>query len=105
MPEDPRLRLMRRLVTFLLMVLIAGTLAVVVALLIKLKSTTFEPSMREGAAYGLAPSETLISAEATAERITLLIEDQNDGARRVVILDAADFSIVGAVDPEASPEQ
>lgn len=102
-PEDPRLRMMRRLVTFLLIVLIAGTLTVVIALLLKLKSTDLS-SDDPVAAIGLGPSESLAEASSTADRITLVIENAETGARRVVILDAADYRVVGAVAAEREAE-
>ncbi len=84
----------------LLIVLIAGTLAVVIALLLKLKSISFEPSEAAAADIGLGAGESLVGAEATAERITLLIEDAETGARRIVILDAETYGVVGAVAAE-----
>lgn len=95
---------MRRLVTILLIVLIAGALSVVIALILKLKSTSFASPQITAAELGVGPGERLARADATAERVTLLIEDIETGARRVVVLDATDFSVVGVVATERTEE-
>lgn len=89
-PEDPRFRIMRRLVNALLIVLIAGVLTIVAALVLALKQSASPPPPSTTAIPGLAPSDRLIEAQATESRITLLIEGA-DGQRRVVILDARTF--------------
>ncbi|MCI4663603.1 MAG: DUF6476 family protein [Neomegalonema sp.] len=99
-PEDPRFRVMRRLVTFLLMVLIAGTLTVVIALLLKLKSINFSSANPTATTIGIAADERLVRAEATSERITLLIERKATGAQRIVILDAQTFRVLSAIASE-----
>lgn len=85
-PEDPRFRVMRKLVNILLIVMIAGTLAISIALMLKLKDfrTPIHP---------LGKGETIVSATATADRITLVLSAE-DGSQRVVILDAANFQPV-----------
>ena len=83
--EDPRLRLMRRLVSALLVVMIAGVVTITIALLIKLKRAQMTT------VAGLSATEKLLSAEANAERVTLVVEDSATGARRVIILDGASF--------------
>lgn len=94
---------MRRLVTYLLVVLIAGTLSVVIALLLKLKEVDFDSEPTVGV-VGVGAAERLVGAEATADRITLMIEDAESGARRLVILDATTFEVVGAVAAETTNE-
>lgn len=86
---------MRRLVTYLLVVLIVGVSAVVIALLMKLKEIRFDaPPPAAGAVAqtipGLQPGERLIGAEANPDRITLLLEDVA-GARRAIVLDGRSF--------------
>lgn len=81
--EDPRFRLMRRLVNLLLLVMIAGILAVVVAMMLKLKD--FQPPV-----HPLKDGETIVSATASSDRVTLVLEGE-DGVQRVVILDGANF--------------
>ncbi len=85
-PEDPRFRVMRKLVNILLVVMIAGTLSISIALMIKLKDLRTP-------IHALAEGETIISATATEDRITLVLSGA-DGAQRVVILDAANFQPV-----------
>lgn len=85
-PEDPRFRVMRLLVNALLMVLIAGVLTIVISILLALKRPSAPPPAAD--VPGLADGETLIRAEATESRITLVLEGA-DGGRRVIILDAA----------------
>lgn len=103
--EDPRFRVMRRLVSALLIVLIAGTLAVVIALLLKLRSTSFGGSSTSASVIGVSAEEKLIRADATADRISLIIEHKETGERRIVILDAQDYSVVAAVGTGANANQ
>lgn len=77
---------MRKLVNILLIVMIAGTLSITIALMIKLKDL-------RSPVHPLAPGETIVSATATEDRITLVLS-RPDGAQRVVILDAAKFQPV-----------
>lgn len=93
-PEDPRFRQMRRLVNALLIVMILAVMAITLALVLKLRDL---PSI------GVAPlraGEELISATATADRITLTLRDNADGAGRLVILDARSFKPISVVDLE-----
>ena len=89
--------------------MIAGTLAVVIALLLKLKSTSF--SSDQGAAsigtasIGIGAQERLASAEATPERITLMIEDKTTGAQRLVILDARTYQVISAISAEEAAQE
>ena len=89
--EDPRMRRIRLLVSLLLIVMIAGFLTIVIALLLKLKDL---PSI--GVAP-LAPGETIASATSTADRISLTLINAETGRERVVILDAASFKPIAVV--------
>lgn len=82
---------MRRLVNTLLVVLIIGVVAIVMALVLKLKETPI---------YGFAerkPSERIVEADATADRVTLLLRDAETGAERVIVLDGRTFLPVGEI--------
>lgn len=100
-PEHPRLKAMRRLVTLLLVVLIAGFLSVVIALLLKLKEADFSGKGARPAAQtaipGLRPGERLLEAAAAEGRILLTLE-ADDGSRRVVVLDGRDFRPLQALE-------
>ncbi|MEM9724834.1 MAG: DUF6476 family protein [Pseudomonadota bacterium] len=92
-PEDPRFALMRRLVTYLLVVLIVGVSTIVIALLVKLQELNFAappPRAAQIAMPGLQAGERLLEARATPERITLVLEN-GDGVRRAIILDGRTF--------------
>lgn len=100
---------MRRLVTMLLLVLIAGVLTVVIALLLKLKELDFraegggaQTAPVAGPVPGLRPGERLIAASASADRILLTLESA-DGTRRVVALDGRDFRPLAALDDAGGP--
>lgn len=99
-PEDPRFAQLRRLVSILLVVLIVGISAVVIALLLKLKELSFAPPppavAHEQRIPGLKPGERLISASADVDRITIVLEDAG-GKRRAVVLDGRSFRPLGAV--------
>lgn len=82
--EDPRFRVMRRLVNLLLIVMIAGVLTIVIALLLKLKDASVTT------VAGVAADERIIGAESGDGRVTLIIEGP-DGRQRVVVLDAINF--------------
>lgn len=88
---------MRRLVNALLVVLIAGVLAIVVSVVLALKSHVRRdpPAQAPSAEIGLRPSERLVGAQATETRVSLIIEAA-DGERRVILLDAATLAPVGA---------
>lgn len=90
-PEDPRFATMRRLVNALLLVMIIGVVAVVLSLVSALRGLGDRPVIP-----GLDEGERVVSAEATAERVTLILESA-DGARRIVLLDAASFQPIGVL--------
>lgn len=76
--------MMRRLVVWLLIVMIVGLTSITVALVSRL--------MNPGPVIaGLAPTERIEAAEATPERITLTVVDQESGRQRVVILSGQTF--------------
>ncbi|MCI4660809.1 MAG: DUF6476 family protein [Neomegalonema sp.] len=83
-PEDPRLATMRRLVTGMLWAMIIGITTITLTLVWKIKQTPVQ------AVTGLQPGERLVSAEATAERVSLTIQGA-DGSSRVVVLDGKTF--------------
>ena len=64
-PEDPRLRVMRRLVNTLLVIMIGGFLAVVIAIIwglkVQMRAIEAQPAIR-----GLQSDERIMSATATA---------------------------------------
>lgn len=88
---------MRRLVMALLVVMIAGVLAVVIALLLRLKD--FKPVEIQPIRTG----ERIVGAEATAERLTLTLEDA-DGGQRVIVLDGANFQPLREIVPRPEAE-
>lgn len=77
---------MRKLVNLLLIVMIAGILSVTIALMLKLKD------MR-APVHPLAPGERVVSATATPEGISLVIEGP-EGKNRIVLLDGTNFQPV-----------
>lgn len=85
---------MRRLVNILLLVMIIGFAAITVALVLKLRSL---PSI--GVAP-LAPGETIASAAAGPEGITLVLSGET-GAQRIVILDAESFQPIKVLSADA----
>lgn len=89
-PEDPRLRITRRLVNLLLVVMAAGILVVVIAMLLKLKQVDHRP------VAGLGEGERITAVEATRERVSLTIEDV-EGRQRVVILDGRTFRPIAEI--------
>lgn len=98
-PEDPRFRTMRRLVNLLLIVMLIGFVAVVFALLLRL---------RDLPAIGVAPltpHERIISAEATEDRVTLALRDEETGEERIVILDGASFKPIAVLSPPKTPAE
>ncbi|MEO1292282.1 MAG: hypothetical protein AAFV62_05540 [Pseudomonadota bacterium] len=96
LPEDPRFAAMRRLVTLLLWVLIIGTVAVVLTLVWKLKQ------LPVNAVTGLRPGERLVEAVATADRVTLRLEDGASGEQRVIVLDGASFLPMAEISAQES---
>lgn len=84
------------MVNALLATMIAGLVAVAAAMLMKL---------RDAPVYGLAgvtADERIVSADATPERVTLVLRDAQSGAERVVVLDGGSFRPLGQID--ATPE-
>ena len=86
------MRVMRRLVNILLIVMIAGVLVITIVLVVTLKR------LGEPPVAGLAEQERIVSAEANAERVTLLVENLETGERRVILLDGRDLRPIGGVD-------
>ena len=80
--------------TFLLIILIAGTLAVVIALLLKLKSTSF------GSTASSQPSVHVVQ-EGGAERIVLLLPQPDMDQPKVVILDGDDYRVLRVLQGDA----
>lgn len=84
---------MRRLVNLLLMVMIAGFITIIIALLMRLKEM---PSI------GVAPleaNERILDATASADRISLTLRNDDTATERVIILDAATFKPIAVLNP------
>lgn len=89
---------MRRLVNALLVTLIVGVMAVVLALVWKIKQTPI---------YGVAPraaDESVAAVEATADRIALTLR-RADGRERVIVLDGRSFAPIGEILAPAEQER
>ncbi len=89
---------MRRLVNALLATLIIGVVAIVLALVWKIKQTPLI------GVSGRADTETVVAATADDARILLTLRDRETGAERVVVIDAETLRPVGEIrDGAAGP--
>jgi hypothetical protein len=86
---------MRRLVNTLLVIMIGGFLAVVIAIIwglkVQMRAIEAQPAIR-----GLQSDERIMSATATADRLTLVLEN-TQGTQRIIILDAETYRALDEV--------
>lgn len=86
---------MRRLVNMLLITLILGVMAIVLALVWKIKQTPLI------SVAGLRPGETIAAVRAQEERVFLIVK--GEGSERVIVLDARSLQPIGEIDGAPPP--
>lgn len=103
LPEPPRLRALRRLVTVLTVTLILGMLTIAGALAVRitrpepaLQATAFDPASVTAPAIRLPPGTQIIATGAAGTALLLAVEGP-EGARALLVVDAASGAILRRV--------
>jgi hypothetical protein len=89
LPEPPKIRALRRLVTALTLVLILGMITIAVTLVLRISRTPAPPALTVTAERVVLPAGERVTASGVAEGILMLVTQDTAGVERLRLYDSA----------------